>query len=109
MNDKLWVELVGAIRTVRARYEVADPWQTWADEVLGGAVMTSVKTIDAAAAGAAMVIAELAGEGAEPPQRIARAAWEIAHAAGSALFDGDAAAPAVNNAVEFVEREIQGG
>ena len=110
MNEQLWDELVGAIRRVRERYEAADPWQTWADEVLVGAVMTSVKTIEAAAAaGAAIVIAERAGRGAKPPQRIARAAWEIAHAAGAALFDGDAAAPAVKNAVKIVEQEIQSG
>lgn len=110
MNDKLRDELVRAIRRVRERYEVADPWQTWADEVLAGAVTTSAQAIEAAtAAGAVMATAGLVVKGTEPPQRIARAAWAIAHAAALAMVYGDDAAPAVKWAVEIVEREIQSG
>ena len=102
MNDKLWNTLVGAIRSVRERYEVADSWQTWADEVLAGVVTTSGKVIEAAAAAGA-----LEKKGTEPQQRIARAANAIAHAATMAAIHGDGAAPEVKRAVEIVEREIQ--
>jgi len=50
VNDKLWDALVGAIRSVRERSEVAGPWKTWADEVLAGAVTTSGKAMEAAVA-----------------------------------------------------------
>ncbi len=110
MNDKLRDALVGAIRSVRERSEVAGPWKTWADEVLAGAVTKSGKAIEAAAAaGAAMAAAELTEKGTESPQRIALAAWGIAHAAALAAIYGDGAAPAVKWAVENVEREIQSG
>ena len=110
MNDKLWDALVGAIRSVRERSEVAGPWKTWADEVLAGAVTTSVQAIEAAtAAGAVMATAGLVVKGTEPPQRIARAAWAIAHAAALAMVYGDDAARAVESVVEIVDREIQSG
>ncbi len=110
MNDKLWNAIVGAIRSVRERSEVADPWQKWADDVLAGEVTTSVQAFEAAAAaGAAMATAGLAEKGTEPPQRIARAANAIAHAAALAALYGDGAAPEVKLAVEIVEREIQSG
>ncbi len=110
MSDKLQDELVRAIRRVRERYEVADPWQTWADEVLAGAVKTSAQAIEAAtAAGAVMATAGLAEKGTEPPQRIARAANAIADAAALAAIYGYDAAPKVKLAVEIVDREIQSG
>ncbi len=104
MNDKLWDALVGAIRSVRERSEVAGPWKTWADEILAGAVTTSGKAIEAAAAAA-----ELAENGTGPPQRIACAANAIAHAAALAAVYGDDAAPVVKWAVYIVERETQSG
>ena len=110
MNDKLWDALVGAIRSVRERSEVAGPWKTWADEVLAGAVTTSAQAIEAAAAaGAVMATAGLAEKGTEPPQRIARAANAIADAAALAAIYGYDATPKGKLAVEIVDREIQSG
>ena len=107
MNDRLRDAFVGKIRSVRERYEVADPWQTWADDVIAGVATAPMQAIEAAAAaGAVMAAAGAAAEGTEPPQHIARAANAIAHAFAVALVYGDGAAPEVELAFEIVEREI---